>query len=252
LKWIVVDDYDALSLTAAQMLLAAVRRNPSLVLGLPTGSTPEGMYRRVVNECQRSRHCFDDVTTFNLDEYVGISPWHPSSYSTYMREHLFSHIDIRPERVHLPDGNAMAIREVHPELPLEPALELECARYEAAITAAGSLELTFVGIGRNGHIGFNEPGTPFDSRTRVVQLTESTKNANAPFFRDNKVPERAITIGIGTILESRAIVLMASGEKKRGAVERLRSGEATTDFPASALTGHHDVTIIVDRAAAGE
>jgi glucosamine-6-phosphate deaminase len=251
MKWIVVDDYEALSAAAAKKLLAAIAIAPDVVLGLPTGSTPEGMYRRVVQECGSTRHCFDAVTTFNLDEYVGIPSSHPSSYANYMRQHLFAHIDISRERVHLPDGNAVKIRRAEPELSFDAALERECARYEAAIRAAGSLDLTFVGIGRNGHIGFNEPGTPFEARTRVVQLAESTQIANAPYFPDGRVPDRAITMGIATILESSAIVLLASGEKKRNAVERLRSGEVTTDFPASALLRHDDVTVIVDRAAAG-
>ena len=251
MKWIVTEDYEELSIAAARILLAAVRENPSVVLGLPTGSTPEGMYRNVIRECRSNAHCFDQVTTFNLDEYVGIPATHPSSYCTYMNERLFRHVDIDPARIHLPDGNALKIRDRHPQLPLGDALELECMRYEDAIAAAGSLQLTFLGLGRNGHIGFNEPGTPLHSRTRIVELTPSTRDANAQYFPDGNVPERAITMGIGTILDSAAIVLMASGEAKREAVERLRSTELTPEFPASALTRHHDVTIIVDKAAAG-
>ena len=251
MKWTTVEDYEALSILAAQTLLEAVRRDRDVVLGLPTGKTPEEMYQRIVAECGPDRRCFQSVTTFNLDEYAGIPPYHPSSYSTYMREHLFSHVDLAPERVHLPDGTASVIRALHPEISFEEALALECMRYEDAISTAGSLQLTFLGLGRNGHIGFNEPGTPFQSRTRVVELSPSTRAANARYFSGGETPTHAITIGIGTILDSASIVLLASGEAKREAVERLRSGEVSPAFPASALHRHHDVMLIVDRAAGG-
>lgn len=252
MKWEIVDDYEALSISGAHRLLAALDANPRIVLGLPTGKTPEGMYARVVRECGVSRHCFEEVTTFNLDEYVGLAPDHPSSYATYMRKHLFDHVDIDPANINLPDGLAARIGEEDPRHGNEEALLRECRRYEQAIARAGGLQLTFLGLGTNGHIAFNEPGTPFDARTRVVELTESTKAANAPYFRDQTPPDRAITMGIATILDSREIVLLASGEKKRAAVERLRGGEVTTDFPASALHHHPRVTVIVDRSAAGD
>ena len=203
-----------------------------MVLGLPTGRTPVGMYDRVIAECSRQYHCFTDVTTFNLDEYAGIPREHPGSYCTYMKQHLFDHVDLDPANTHIPRGDA-------------PDLDAECARYEAEIAAAGHLGLTFLGLGQNGHIGFNEPGTPFDSRTRVVELSHSTRVANADLFADRKVPTHAITIGIGTILESKRIVLLASGESKREAIERLKSGEASETFPASALWRHQDVTVLV-------
>lgn len=229
--WEAVDDYEALSDRAASILLQSIRATPSVVLGLPTGRTPVGMYERVIGECQREYYCFRDVTTFNLDEYVGIPRQHPGSYYTFMREHLFDHVDLDPSRAHIPDGMA-------------PDIEAECHRYERAISAAGGLGLTFLGLGRNGHIGFNEPGTPFDSRTRVVELTESTRIANAAHFADGQVPERAITIGIGTILDSAQIVLLVAGHGKEKAVERLRSGERDVTFPASALWEHRDVTVL--------
>ena len=230
--WETFDSADALSDRAAQLMLAAIAENPRIVLGLPTGRTPIGMYERVVRECAREYHCFAEVTTFNLDEYVGVPPEHPASYFTYMRQHLFDHVDIDPLNAHIPHGNA-------------PDLNAECLRYEIVIHDAGGLALTFLGLGRNGHIGFNEPGTPFDARTRVVELTQSTRSANADLFPDGHVPTHAITMGIGTILESRQIVLLAAGSGKKEAIARLQSGEITTDFPASALWKHEDVIVLV-------
>jgi glucosamine-6-phosphate deaminase len=223
MNWETVADYAALSQRAAEILLAGIRRDPRLVLGLPTGRTPVGMYERVVAECAREYHCFRDVTTFNLDEYAGIPRDHPGSYFTFMQRHLFDHIDIDPANAHFPDGPA----------------------YESQIAAAGGLGLTFLGLGGNGHIAFNEPGTPFTSRTRVVALSEHTRAANAAVFPDGRVPTHAITMGIGTILESREIVLLAVGANKRAAIERLRGGEVTEEFPASALRWHENVHVIV-------
>jgi glucosamine-6-phosphate deaminase len=231
-KWEECEDYGALSRRAAAILLAAIRDDPRIVLGLPTGRTPVGMYDRVIAECGRQYHCFTDVTTFNLDEYAGIPRDHPGSYCTYMKQHLFDHVDLDPTNTQIPRGDA-------------PDLDAECARYEAEIAAAGHLGLTFLGLGQNGHIGFNEPGTSFDSRTRVVELSHSTRVANADLFADRKVPTHAITIGIGTILESQRIVLLASGESKREAIERLKSGTVSEDFPASALWNHGDVIVLV-------
>ena len=229
--WESFDGYDALSERAAHVLLDATTRDPRIVLGLPTGRTPVGMYDRAVQACTREYHCFREVTTFNLDEYVGIPRTHPGSYFSFMREHLFDHVDIDPARTNIPDGAA-------------PDLAAECVRYEAAIAAVGGLGLTFLGLGRNGHIGFNEPGTPFDSRTRVVQLTESTRLANAGHFENAQVPVRAITIGIGTILESREIVLLVAGHGKEPALARLRSEQIDVSFPASALWTHRNVRVL--------
>src|SRR3954470_21827259 len=191
MHWQSFDSYDALSAHAASLLLAAIRANPHEVLGLPTGRTPVGMYARVVSECAREYHCFRDVTTFNLDEYAGIARDHPGSYWTYMRTHLFDHVDLDPKNTHVPDGE-------HPNPDA----------YEREVAAAGGLGITFLGLGQNGHIGFNEPGTPFTSRTRIVELTQSTRIANADLFPDGHVPTQAITIGIATILEWKKIVLL--------------------------------------------
>jgi len=232
MNWQTFASAASLSDHAAHLLLRAVQKNPRIVLGLPTGRTPVGMYERVVRECEREYHCFRDVTTFNLDEYAGVPREHPGSYFTYMKQHLFDHVDIDPRNAHLPNGMA-------------PDLDAECVRYEKAIREAGGLALTFLGLGRNGHIGFNEPGSPFDACTRVVTLTPSTRAANAEFFPEGNVPERAITMGIGTILESREIVLLVAGSGKQEAIERLRSGEVTEDFPASALWKHPNLTVLI-------
>lgn len=231
MKWESFESADALAARAADILLSAIRDDPRTVLGLPTGRSPIGMYDRVVNECSREYHCFRDVTTFNLDEYAGVPREHPGSYFTYMKQHLFDHVDIDPANAHIPNGMA-------------PDLEAECRRYEGELRDAGGLALTFLGLGRNGHIGFNEPGTPFDARTRVVELTESTRHANADCFPDGRVPTRAITMGIGTILESRAIVLLVAGSGKEDAVRRLQSGMIEESFPASALWKHGNVRVL--------
>jgi glucosamine-6-phosphate deaminase len=227
MNWESFESPDALSSRAASLLLTTIRENPRAVLGLPTGRSPIGMYERVVRECSREYHCFRDVVTFNLDEYCGIPPEHPASYATYMRHHLFDHVDIDPGNTHIPHG-----------------IDPDPAGYEREIRDAGGLDVTFLGLGRNGHIGFNEPGTPFDSRTRIVELTPSTRQANADLFPGSSVPTHAITMGIETILESRRIVLLVSGKGKEEAIARLRSGEIAEDFPASALWKHGDVTVL--------
>lgn len=251
IEWIVVDDEAAVGREGARILLQTIEANPTAVLGLPTGKTPLPMYASVVDRCRIENHCFRDVTTFNLDEYVGLDPAHPSSYHSYMRTVLFDHVDIDPSRTHIPDGTGAHVLRRYPDLSREEALQRECVEYEEAIGRHGPLHVTFLGLGRNGHIGFNEPGSSFDSRTRIVELTESTRQANAPYFTDGNPPQRAITVGIGTILESESLVLMAAGAAKREAVARLRSGDVSEEFPASALHRHPRVRFIIDRAAAG-
>lgn len=231
MKWETFESGETLSARAAELLLEAIQAKPRTVLGLPTGRTPLGMYDRVVQECSREYRCFRDVVTFNLDEYCGVPPDHTGSYFTYMKRHLFDHVDLDPRNAHIPNGVA-------------PDPEAECRRYENELRRAGRLHLTFLGLGRNGHIGFNEPDTPFDSRTRVVELTQSTRRANADLFPEGQVPTHALTMGIGTILESRAIVLLAAGKGKEEAIERLRSGEVSEAFPASALHTHGEVTVL--------
>ena len=256
MRWEVLGDGKGVAQRAALRLLGALREKPDIVLGLPTGSTPVEMYRRVVRACRRGgdRHCFAHAGTFNLDEYVGLPPGHPGSYRAYMERHLFAHVDLDARRTQLPDGAVAgdAVRDTTGDVAAESALARECARYEAAIGRAGGLDLTILGLGVNGHIAFNEPGSSFLSRTRVVALAPATRRANAPYFPGEHVPRRAITMGIGTILESRRIVLLAVGEAKREAVERLRAGVVDEDFPASALHQHDDVTVLLDQAAAGK
>jgi glucosamine-6-phosphate deaminase len=245
MKWEIVDDYEALSARAAAILLEAVRTTPRIALGLPTGATPLGMYRKLREECARSYHCFSFATTFNLDEYVGVKPNDPASYATYMRKHLFDHVDVDPVRVNIPRG-----APDDEGIAFDSALAAECLRYEEAIRAAGGLGITFLGMGRNGHIGFNEPGSALDSPTRVVSLSPSTRDANAPYFPGREVPARAITMGIGTILSSRRLVLLAAGEAKAEGVRILASERIDPMFPASALHRHDDALVIVDRPAA--
>jgi glucosamine-6-phosphate deaminase len=250
MRWEIVEDYEALSRRTAELLLEAVAVDSHIVLGLPTGRTPEGLYARLVARFRAAGVSFREVRSFNLDEYVGIAPSHPGSMAATMRRLFFDHVDLAPQNIHLPDGTAAGVLARQPELDLEEALMLECHRYEEEIAQAGSLALTFLGLGSNGHIAFNEPGSAFDSRTRLVSLDPATRRANAPLFADGKVPERAITMGIATILESDAIMLLASGAAKAQAVARLENGPVSEEFPASALKKHPDVTILADRAAA--
>ena len=231
----VVESYAALSQQAAGVVADLVRRKPAAVLGLPTGSTPEGLYA-LLPACGVS---FAQVKTFNLDEYVGLPPEHPQSYHAWMERHLFSRVDLRPEHIHLPDGMA-------------PDPVAECRRYEACIAVAGGLDLVLLGLGPNGHIGFNEPGTPWDAPTRPVDLAPATRRANARFFGTQAaVPQRALTMGIGTILSARRILLLAAGARKAAVVQRLLSETPSPALPASALFSHPDATLLLDRAAAG-
>lgn len=230
-------DYEALSRAAADAVAERVRAHPEVVLLLPTGTTPLGMYRRLVEMHASEGLSFAGATFFNLDEYLGLPADHPASYHVYMRDNFYGLIDADPGRVHVPEGNA-------------PDPEAECERYESAMAEAGGVDLCVLGIGRNGHIGFNEPGAPFDSRTRVVRLSETTRLVNAGDFEDNRAPERAITVGMGTIFESREILLLASGANKADAVAAAAEGEASETVPASMLRRHPDATFLLDREAA--
>jgi len=237
-KVLIVKNYEELSLETALRIAEAVRSNPDIVLGLATGGTPLGCYRELIRMHREEGLSFSRVTTFNLDEYVGLPPDHPQSYHYYMFHNLFDHVDVRRENVHIPDGMAEDLDE-------------ECRRYEEAIKEAGGIDLQLLGIGRNGHIGFNEPGSPFDSRTRVVKLSEQTRKDNARFFNSiDEVPTHAITMGIGTIMEARRIILIASGEAKADAIAKAVKGPKTVDVPASALQDHPDCLFIIDKEAA--
>lgn len=234
----VAASHDAFAGAVAEQVKRQLQARADSVLALPTGQTPIGLYGELARRCREEDISFAEVRTFNLDEFVGLPTDHPASFETYMMEHLFSHVDIDLAKVRIPNGNA-------------PNLEQECRAYEREMAAVGGVDLAIVGIGANGHIAFNEPGTPFDSRTRVIELTASSRAAHAAEFGNaDQVPERAITMGIGTILQARRIVLLALGADKAEIVARAIEGPVTRDVPASALQTHPNVLVMLDRDAA--
>jgi glucosamine-6-phosphate deaminase len=222
----------------AGLIAARLRRVPDSVLGLATGGTMEAVYARLIALHRASEVSFLQARSFNLDEYVGLAPDHPCSYWRYMRAHLFDHVDLPPEAALLPRGDA-------------PDPEAEAQRYEAAIVAAGDIGLQLLGLGANGHIGFNEPTSSLSSLTRIKTLTRATRAANARFFvHPEEVPRLAITMGIGTILRAGEVVLLAYGAAKADAVAAMIEGPLAAACPASALQLHRKVTVVVDQAAA--
>lgn len=222
----------------ASEIAALVRAKPTCVLGLATGGTPVECYRELVRLHREEGLDFSQVTTFNLDEYVRLAGSHPQSFRYFMQQHLFDHINIPSDATHVPSGIA-------------EDMSLEAIRYEQDITRHGGIDLQLLGIGHNGHIAFNEPGTPRDSRTRIVSLTDATVKANSRFFEsESEVPRTAISMGIGTILEAKRILMLATGEGKRDAVKCAVEGEISETCPASFLQEHHDVTFVIDAAAA--
>jgi glucosamine-6-phosphate deaminase len=227
-------DAAAAEAAVAARLIARLAAAPDSVLGLATGRSMIGVYRHCVAAYRAGRVSFARMTSFNLDEYCDLPEGHPSSFAAYMREHLFGKVDADPARTHLPEGGADGAEA-----------------YEAAIRAAGGIDLQLLGVGRNGHIGFNEPGSPPDSRTRIVTLSPDTREANATDFPPGEsVPERAVTMGLATILSARAIVLLATGAAKAEALAAALTGPVTTTLPASFLRHHSDVTVICDEDAA--
>jgi len=237
---IVKEDYDAMSREAASVVARHLRKKPNLVLGLAAGSTPIGTYRELIRLHRDEGLDFSKVTTFNLDEYIGLSPHHTQSYNYFMMENFFKHINVDPCRIHLPDGLATDI-------------EAHCEWYEERIKKAGGIDLQILGIGANGHLAFNEPGSSLGSRTRIKTLTEQTVKDNARFFNDPKdVPRYAITVGIGTILDARELVLLASGVHKADAVHAAVEGPITAMCPASVIQLHRRATVITDRDAASK
>jgi len=233
----VFPDYEAMSAAAADVVARRLGEEHSSVLMLPTGITPLGMYRQLVEMHNSRGLSFADATFFNLDEYIGLAPDHRASYHVYMKENFYGLIDADPARVFVPDGTA-------------PDPEAECERYEAVIRGTGGVDVCVLGIGRNGHIGFNEPGAPFDSRTRVVELSESTRKVNAADFEADRAPERAITVGMATIFEAREVMLLASGTNKAGAVAAAVEGDASESVPASMLKSHPHASLFLDEDAA--
>lgn len=234
MKIIHVKNYEEMSQQAAKMVLDTIQQIEKPVLGLPTGSTPERLYELLVHAHQVDQVSFQHVSTFNLDEYVGLPADSNQSYHYFMNEHLFRHIDIPTNRVHIPNG-------------LATDLEQECARYEGHLQRAGQIDLQVLGLGVNGHIGFNEPGTSFNKRTHIVELEDSTSEANARFFKSKEdVPKLAVTMGIETILEAKRILLLVQGKKKADILRKVVQGEVTENIPASILQRHEDVTILTD------
>ncbi|RIW34662.1 glucosamine-6-phosphate deaminase [Bacillus salacetis] len=240
MKLIEVKDYQEMSRRAAEFIIEKVRNAHAINLGLATGGTPVGTYQCLVEDHKKNLTSYKNVTTFNLDEYVGLSGKNPNSYRYYMNENLFNHIDIDASHTHIPQGNA-------------EDLEKECIFYEQEIERHGGIDLQVLGIGSNGHIGFNEPGTSFNTGTHIVDLAPSTREANARYFASQEeVPSKAITMGISTILKSKEILLLVSGERKQEALVKLFEGEVDERFPASVLKNHPCVTIIADEAAIPE
>jgi glucosamine-6-phosphate deaminase len=233
-KLIVKKDYDELSRYVANEIAECIRSNPRTVLCLPTGNTPVGVYRELTRMYKEGDVSFAQCVVFNLDEYYPIDPDDPNSYRSFMKHNLFDHVDLPPESANIPNGQAA-----------DP--EAECERYEAEIRESGGIDLALLGIGRNGHIGFNEPGRELCLRTHVVTLTQSTLEANhGPFGSIEAMPKRALTMGIGSIMSAKRIIVIASGPSKRQAVEAMLSGKVTTDVPASLLQLHRDVTVVLD------
>ena len=237
MRVIIEKDPEAVSQTAAQFVAAAVRRRPTCVLGLATGSSPLGLYRELIRMHREEGLDFSRVVTFNLDEYVGLSATHPQSYRSFMQGHLFDHINIDVRNTHVPDGRALDF-------------ESYCEQYEKMIVDEGGIDLQILGIGTDGHIAFNEPGSSLGSRTRLKTLTEETVRDNARFFgSESEVPRLAITVGVGTILESRQCLLLATGENKAKAIHNTVEGPVTAQVTASALQLHRDVIAVVDEEA---
>ncbi|MEC1069602.1 glucosamine-6-phosphate deaminase [Priestia megaterium] len=232
-----VKNYSEMSAKAADMLISKLHEKPNMNLGLATGGTPKGLYDRLIQDHKEHGTSYQHVTSFNLDEYVGMKPQDPNSYHYYMADALFNHIDIDVSNTHVPNG-------------LADTPEEECRRYDKMIQNHGGIDLQILGIGQNGHIGFNEPGTSFNSPTHIVTLEESTRKANARYFNSlDEVPTQAITMGIESIMKSKEILLLISGEAKAEAMYQLLNGEITENFPASILKKHHCVTIIADQEA---
>lgn len=240
IKVFIAKGYDELSKRAAEIIADAIKSKPNPVLGLATGGTPVGCYRELIRMHKEEGLDFSKVVTFNLDEYIGLPPTHPQSYRYFMDENLFNHVNIKIENTHVPNG-------------LSDDPQRTCKEFEEAIKRSGEIDLQLLGIGANGHIAFNEPGPPFDSRTRVVRLSERTIKDNARFFKSiDEVPRQAISMGMGTIMEAKKIVLLASGAGKADAVAKSVEGPITTDVPASILQKHPDCTFILDEAAASK
>lgn len=238
MKVIVTKNYDELSKVAANEMAMVVKNNPKAILGLATGGSPIGMYKELIKMNKEGEIDFSKVTTVNLDEYVGLSGDHPQSYRYFMNENLFNHINIDKKNTYVPNGLAKNIEE-------------ECKNYDNKIENLGGTDVQLLGIGNNGHIAFNEPDEDLVSGTHLTNLTQDTIQANARFFDSiDEVPKTALTMGLGGIMKSKKIIVIASGESKAEAVKAMVNGKISTKMPASMLQMHRDVVVIVDEAAA--
>ncbi|WKX02556.1 glucosamine-6-phosphate deaminase [Candidatus Mycoplasma mahonii] len=237
MKLIITNDHKEMSEKAYQLVKQQITNKLNSVLGLPTGATPEEMYELLIRSNKDKEITFKDISTFNLDEYVGINKDHATSYFSYMNNKFFNHIDINKENTYIPSGQGN--------------VKANATKYDELITKHDGVDLQILGIGENGHIGFNEPGSSETSGTIIVQLTQSTIDANSRYFDNkNNVPTTAITMGIKTILKAKKIILMASGKKKAEAIRKLVDGPITTNVPASFLQNHDNVVVIIDKDAA--
>ena len=237
MKFYCGEDYKAMSRIAANIISAQIIMKPDCVLGLATGSSPEGTYAQLVEWYKKGDLDFSQVTSVNLDEYKGLSGDNDQSYRYFMNTHLFDHVNIDKSRTFVPNG-------------LEPDSEKACREYDEVVAATGGVDLQLLGIGHNGHIGFNEPASEFCKNTQCVDLTESTIEANKRFFeKEEDVPRQAYTMGIGTIMKAKKILLVASGEGKADFIAKAFTGPITPEVPASILQLHNDVTVVCDKAA---
>ncbi len=241
MKIIECANYDEASAACADIFAEQLKKKPDSILGLATGSTPVGTYRLLAEKCARGEISFKRVKTFNLDEYYGIGPGHDQSYAYFMRDNLFDHVDIEPANTNIPDGLAKDVGA-------------ECRRYDELQNATcDGLDIQLLGIGPNGHIGFNEPDDVFTAGTHLVELEASTIDANARFFASrDEVPKSALTVGMRTIMNAKKVVIVASGEGKAAAVRAMLDGPVTPRVPASILQLHPDVVVIADSAALGK
>ena len=239
LNIIKVKDEQQFNETGAGIIASLLQSNPRAILGLATGSTPVGVYGKLIELYREGVVNFKQASSFNLDEYIGLDEQHPESYRRFMNEKLFNHIDILPENTHVPSGNSS-----------DP--ERAAAEYNRLLEQAGQIDLQLLGLGHNGHIGFNEPAEELTGPTHIVKLEERTRQANARYFPSiDEVPTHAITMGIGTILQAKQILLMAKGADKAEVVARALRGPITTKCPASLLQTHPNVVVVLDQAAGG-
>ena len=242
MRLIIEPDYNQLSKWTANYVIerinAAKNQTKPFVLGLPTGSSPEGMYAELVKAYKEGRVSFKNVVTFNMDEYVGLPESHPQSYHSFMAEHLFNHIDCPKENIHILNGNA-------------EDLQAECQHYEDMIREAGGIDLFLGGIGPDGHIAFNEPGSSLRSRTRIKTLTSDTRIANSRFFDNDpeKVPAHALTVGVGTVMDAKEVLILVNGHNKAEALHAAVEGGITQKWTISALQMHEHGTIVCDESA---